>query len=115
MHGFYFDPHHGNCLRKVARIGPDVYRITGVYGDDERPLTHRPWTAVMRVVERRGEGRRLRVDFAGKPIKRDRFMTAVYRERRLRWVEDGHEWLQLYSHGSQFNCDTRGSCLPPLE
>lgn len=101
MHGLYFDPLHGNCLRKVERISGDLYRIVGVYGDDEQPHTHQVWTATMRVQERTGDEIRLRVDFAGKPIKKNRFMTAVYSKRRIRWVEDGNEWKQLYSHGSQ--------------
>ena len=101
MHGLYFDPLHGHCLRKVERTSHDTYRIVGVYGDDEQPLTHKVWTATMRVIERNGKEIRLRVDFAGKPMKKNRFMTAVYSDRRIRWVEDGNEWKQLYSHASQ--------------
>ena len=102
MHGLYYDPLHGHCLRKVERTSPDTYRIVGVYGDDEQPRTHQLWTATMRVTERRGDDEiRLRVDFAGKPIKKNRFMTAVYSKRRIRWLEDGNEWKQLYSHPAQ--------------
>ena len=105
MHGLYYDPLHGHCLRKIERMSPDEYRIVGVYGDDEKPHTHNMWTATMRVIERTGEGKRevirLRVDFAGKPIKKNRFMTAVYRDRRIKWVEDGNEWRQLFVHPRQ--------------
>ena len=48
-----------------------------------------------------GTATTLRVDFAGKPGKKPRFMTAVYADRRLRWVEDGNVWHRLYVHPRQ--------------
>ena len=68
IHGWYYDPLHGHCLRRVDRVGPDLYRIVGVYGDDE-PNTHAPLTAWMRATETSPDGSvRLDVDFSGKPI-----------------------------------------------
>lgn len=99
MQGWYYDPLHGHCLRRVRRVSPDVYEITGVYGNDE-PHTHRSWTASMTVLEH-GKSTRLQVDFAGKPIKKNRFMTAVYKDRKIHWKEDGNVWHQLYVHPRQ--------------
>jgi len=91
IHGLYYDRLHGHCLRRVERVSPTTYRVVGVYGDDEAPLTHRAWTATIRTTD----GHRLAVDFAGKPIKTNRFMTAVYRDRQIHW-SDGNVWRQLY-------------------
>jgi hypothetical protein len=101
MHGFYYDPLHGHCLRTVTRTSQNTYRIVGVYGDDEYPLTHGVWTATIRVEAIRGEEMDLRIDFSGKPIKTNRFMTAVYRQRCIHW-DDGNVWRQLFVHGRQF-------------
>ena len=114
MNGFYHDPLHGHCLRRIDRTSYDTYRIVGVYGDDESPHTNALWTATMRVIEVDGDEIRLRVDFAGKLGKADRFMTASYKDRRLRWIEDGNEWHQLFVHAQQLSTkgrlNARGTC-----
>ena len=28
MHGLYYDPKHGGCLRRIWRAGPDRYSVT---------------------------------------------------------------------------------------
>lgn len=101
MQGLYHDPLHGHCLRRIVRTSPMTYRIVGVYGSDE-PHTHRVWSASMRVIDQSADaGIRLAVDFSGKPTKTNRLMTAVYKNRTLRWVEDGNVWHQLFVHSSQ--------------
>ena len=103
MQGLYYDPLHGRCLRSVRRVSSRAYEVVGVYGSDEDPHTHRPWTAVMTALDGDDEeGTRLRVDFAGKPLKKNRFMTAVYRRREIHW-DDGNVWLQLYTHPRQLH------------
>lgn len=99
MQGFYFDPLHGGCLRRVRRVDTDFYRIDGVYGSDEIPR-HGYWYAFARFV---GPGR-LRVDFVGKPTKRPRFLHATYAaDGRIRW-EDGNVWVPLHVHPRQLAC-----------
>ena len=101
MEGLYYDPLHGHCLRAIRRTGLETYRIVGVYGDDECPYTHLPWTAEMRLLHRAEGGEVFRVDFRGKPLKANRYMTAVFRARSLHWIEDGNVWRQLYTHPVQ--------------
>ena len=55
----------------------------------------------MRLLHRAADGEVFRVDFRGKPLKANRYMTAVFRARSLRWVEDGNVWRQLYTHPVQ--------------
>ena len=98
MHGYYYDPLHGNCLRRIRRIDMYTYTIDGVYGNDE-PNTHGAWTAIVRVTEfHEGGALNMSVDFKGKPIKKNRFMTATYdpKSRVVHWHEDGNMWRQLY-------------------
>lgn len=102
MQGWYHDPLHGHCLRRVRRISPDVYEVIGVYGNDEAPSTHRAWTARMTVLQRSGDTIRLTVDFAGKPTKKNRCMTALYKNRCIHWIEDGNVWHQLFVHPRQW-------------
>ena len=35
IEGFYFDPWHGGCLRRIAKVNENHYKIYGVYGNDE--------------------------------------------------------------------------------
>lgn len=99
IQGWYYDPKHGGCLRVVRRASADTYVIHGVYGDDE-PGTHGYWSAVARATGRDGERTHLEVDFAGKPIKPDRFLCATHRGRKIRW-EDGNTWHKLFVHPRQ--------------
>jgi hypothetical protein len=100
MHGWYYDPLHGGCLRRIRRTGRrGVYRIVGVYGDDEAPHTGRAWTAT---VYRAGDDDHLRVDFSGKPTKAERVMSARLTPRAIHW-SDGNIWTRLYAHSSQMH------------
>lgn len=100
MEGLYFDPKHGNCLRRIEPLGRDEYRIRGVYGVDEEHVGD-PWTAVAR---RSTDG--LAVDFAGKVTRSRRFLhawpcpNAYSRLNDLCW-EDGNRWTRLRSHEFQ--------------
>lgn len=98
VEGFYYDPKHGNCLRRILRSGLNTYTIQGVYGDDEKGATGTPWTAIM-TETRPGI---FSIDFSGKPTKRTRVMTARLVERRLRW-SDGNEWRSLYYNARQLH------------
>lgn len=93
-----YDPKHGGCLRIVRRTGARTYVLHGVYGDDE-PGTHGYWYAT--ACANAHDPTRLLVDFAGKPIKPDRFLVALHRGRTLQW-EDGNVWRKLYAHRRQW-------------
>lgn len=102
MEGFYFDPKHGGCLRRVRRIDESTFRIDGVYGDDE-PHTFGHWHAVARVRDRRGGVTSLRVDFGGKPfVDHARFYDAWHdaAQRVIRW-QDGNVWTRMFVHRAQ--------------
>ena len=100
MQGWYFDPNHGGCLRRVEKIAHG-FRIHGVYGDDEMPLTHRPWSAV--ATKHPTKQHTYLVDFAGKHLlAHKRVYEARWdgKRRRLSW-EDGNTWFHMFAHHSQ--------------
>ena len=97
LQGWYYDPLHGGCLRRVRRTSRDRYRITGVYGDDE-PHTGGSWYALVTAAPADGVAEEridLRVDFVGKPSKSNRLMTARWSRRRIYW-DDGNVWQMLH-------------------
>ena len=96
MEGFYYDPKHGGCLRRIVRLDQGGYGILGVYGSDE-PWPGEPWHAIM--WEEGGRGR-WHVHFVGK-VKRRKHYRAVSRGRALDW-DDGNTWVRLFAHPSQF-------------
>lgn len=102
MEGFYFDPLHGNCLRRIRTVLPcETYRVDGVYGNDE-PNEGEHWFAFIRVVSRTDSKWKLEVDFAGKPIKKKKLLKATFlpRKRCIRW-EDRNVWKKLYVNARQ--------------
>ena len=102
MEGFYSDPKHGHCMRRIRKVNHLWYHVDGVYGDDEvRVGDH--WHARMQVVKRTREVWLLRVDFGGKPIlTHERFYDAEYDPKRrvIRW-QDGNVWRKMFVHPSQ--------------
>lgn len=93
LSGFYYDPKHGHCLRKIAFSKRKGWQILGAYGDDEPP--HRPgeaWVASVKV-----SGLHLEVDFHTKSVDHARVYAALYcpTERIIRW-QDGNTWVRLY-------------------
>ena len=95
--GWYYDPLHGGCLREIRRNhGTHTFTILGVYGDDEAPRTHQPWTARVFATDVDRDVWQLRVDFGGKPGKQPRYLSAIFRDRKIEW-EDGNTWIQLYT------------------
>lgn len=103
IEGYYYDPKHGNCLRLVKRSSSGTYEISGVYGNDEPPFTHGPWTATMMIISAPVRGpTTLQVHFGGKRKTHNKTMTVEYRNRKLLWKEDGNVWHKLYHHRSQF-------------
>ena len=114
-----YDPLHGGCLRVIRRTSPTAYCIHGVYGDDEPPHARGAyWSATLEVRERGAREWRLLVDFAGKPGKVPRQMTAAYvpAERCIRW-SDGNVWRVLYVARAQLSALRGGGRRPrpPLE
>lgn len=104
MDGLYFDPKHGNCLRRIETLTDGGYRIRGVYGSDE-PYTGVPWSALM---TKEADGRFL-VDFAGKTERHGRFLHAWACPSKqdphrtdVCW-EDGNRWLRLHEHRMQYS------------
>ena len=101
IQGWYYDPLHGHRLRRIHRLPtPRHYRIVGVYGDDEGPRKNHAWAAHARRDD--DDPTLLHVDFAGKPPKTNRFMTARVDDvqRTITW-DDGNTWRMLFVHPSQ--------------
>ena len=114
--GFYFDPWHGGCLRRIVKIGKDTYKILGVYGNDEttkvaqnleydpEPVsaTHKYWFATLQVHKKKDNLQYLTIDFTGKQGKKRFQYTAVYdaKKRVIDW-DDTNTWKQLYYHNKQ--------------
>ena len=92
--GYYYDPKHGGCLRRIRNTGPDEYIIDGVYGRDEQPRTGRYWHATVRA-----QGTHLDVHFDGK-CKLRKHYTARLRNRSILW-DDANVWIRLYVHPKQ--------------
>jgi hypothetical protein len=108
MIGYYYDPLHGNCLRRITHVGKHVYKIDGVYGDDENTTTAQTgdhWFAHIVATPKDDDTLSLRVDFCGKPIKSNRFMMAEWKDRRIYW-DDGNVWIQLYTTPRQLDHGT---------
>ncbi len=116
MEGFYFDPWHGGCLRRVAKVTKNKYKIYGVYGNDEivripknveyhaesSDMTHKYWYAMLHVCEKNNNLLHLKINFSGKPGKKRINYDAVYDEekRLIKW-DDTNIWKQLYYHPKQ--------------
>jgi len=98
--GFYSDPKHGHCLRRIRNVSTKI-RIDGVYGDDE-PDTNGYWYAYIKIVGSSSNYYNLEVDFTGKPIKKKKILTAKWypSERCIQW-EDGNTWKKLYHNFKQ--------------
>ena len=102
MEGFYSDPLHGHCLRRIRVMVPfQSYRIDGVYGHDE-PNDGGYWHAHVRVLSRTETRWSLQVDFSGKPTKKKKVLKASFfpQSRRIQW-EDRNVWKQMYTHPTQ--------------
>lgn len=99
MQGWYYDPLHGDCLRRIRRTSHNRYRINGVYGDDE-PNTGGEWHAFVTATPDGAEDLLLKVDFVGKPTKSNRVMDARWSGRQIRW-SDGNVWRMLHVSPAQ--------------
>jgi len=100
MEGYYYDPKHGACLRRIRRVDQSRLVIDGVYGDDEPVSAGHPWTAHVHVLSSTNGETDVIVDFAGKQ-KRRKLYRAVYANRYLHW-DDGNVWVQMFTHSGQF-------------
>jgi hypothetical protein len=116
IEGFYFDPWHGGCLRRIVKLRKDRYLIHGVYGNDDNvrvskrleyhregaSTTNKYWHATLEVIARDGHLSHLHVYFGGKPTKKRLHYRAVYdgKKRVIQW-DDSNEWKQMYHHHKQ--------------
>ena len=116
IEGFYFDPWHGGCLRRISKIGKNQYKIHGVYGNDDNlslprnveyhpepsTSTNKYWFATIQVDATVANLQYLNVDFGGKPGKKRMHYRAVYdsKKRVIRW-DDSNKWKQMYFHKKQ--------------
>lgn len=113
--GFYFDPLHGGCLRRIVHVRGNTYKIYGVYGNerntqvllrdyDPEPsyMTGRPWDATLHVLYKHGRSYHLRVDFTGKLGKKRALYSARYDavRRVIEW-DDENIWRQMYYNDTQ--------------
>ena len=91
MEGYYYDPKHGGCLRKINKTS-DGYKIIGAYGDDE-PDTGKKWTASVRKTK---QTHVFCVDFSGKPhvTHGSYIMRWTPKKRTINW-EDGNVWVGM--------------------
>ena len=99
--GYYVDPKHGTCLRRIRCVNGKI-KIDGVYGDDE-PTTNEYWYALINIKSICDKYYLLDVDFGGKPTKKKRILTAKFfpGKRCIKW-EDGNTWKKLYYNNKQF-------------
>ena len=116
LEGFYFDPWHGGCLRRISKIGGNYYKIHGVYGNDElislpqnveyhsesSETTNKYWYATLHVHNVCKNFYYLKVNFEGKPGKKRLHYNAVYdkNKRHIKW-DDTNTWKQIYYHKKQ--------------
>ena len=116
IEGFYFDPWHGGCMRRISKIKDNIYKIYGVYGNDENlqvpkdeeynkeasNMTHKYWYATLRVTEQKNDKYFLKVYFGGKKGKKRLNYEAVYSEKKrtIKW-DDTNVWKQMYYHKKQ--------------
>ena len=100
LEGYYFDPLHGGCMRRIHPISDTEFLIEGVYGIDE-PETGGLWFAEGKLLSHTSDADwDIHVDFRrGKPHKKyDTVMIAkfVRGDRCIVW-EDGNEWKKMVS------------------
>jgi len=100
LEGYYFDPLHGGCMRRIVPISNTSFLIEGVYGTDE-PDTGKNWFAEGNILSYPSEAEwEIHVDFRrGKPHKMyDTLMIAKFMrsDRKIVW-EDGNEWKKMVS------------------
>jgi hypothetical protein len=91
--GFYYDPKHGGCLRRIKKTEDGSYMIVGVYGNDEKS-TGKVWTAAVTYLDQE----KYKVDFSGKPFKLGPRKEQIFQVRGggdLFW-DDGNVWKKLY-------------------
>ena len=119
IEGFYFDPWHGGCLRRIVKVGENSYKVHGVYGNDDvvdipknveynaesSSKTHMYWHASINVVQKKKNSLHLKVYFGGKLDKARLTYDAVYdmNKRLIKW-DDSNEWKKMYYHKKQFVC-----------
>lgn len=113
--GFYFDPWHGGCLRRIVHLRGYTYRIYGVYGNERKTqvllrdydpepsfMTDRPWDATLHVLKKQGHFYHLSVNFTGKRGKKRVLYSARYdAERRVIEWDDTNMWRQMYYNDTQ--------------
>lgn len=92
LEGYYFDPKHGGCLRKIVKIDNCTFKITGAYGDDE-PQTGEKWNAIAKKIKKD----LYLVNFGGKKhvIHGDYKAKWNKSKRVLEW-EDGNYWKLMF-------------------
>lgn len=116
IEGFYFDPWHGGCLRRIAKTSENRFKIYGVYGNDDvvklpknveyhkegSEMTNKYWYATCHVHESHGSKHHLKVYFGGKRSKKRLHYDAIYDEkkRQINW-DDTNVWKQMYYHPKQ--------------
>lgn len=116
IEGFYFDPWHGGCLRRISKVKENNYKIHGVYGNDEKlkipknveyhsegsETTNKYWYATLKICSVNQNLKTLKVYFGGKLGKKRLEYDAVYDEnkRHIKW-DDGNVWKQVYYHRRQ--------------
>jgi hypothetical protein len=91
--GYYYDPNHGSCLRKIKRSNTEgSFLITGAYGSDE-PETGKKWTATAKKIGKNTYN----VSFSGKKHSKKDYYNAIWNEknRSISW-DDGNTWKLLY-------------------
>ena len=114
--GFYYDPWHGGCLRRILKVSENTYKILGVYGNDDSTrvskkleydpepasMTNKFWHAKLVIVEKNDNSYQLCVDFSEKEGKKRFRYKAIYimKERVIKW-DDTNVWKQMYHHPKQ--------------
>ena len=99
--GYFYDPKHGGCLRRVRVRGSRV-TVRGVYGADEA-APGAPWTTTGVVERRLPDGTwEVRFDFRAKADRaRDAYVARWRPARRALEWDDGNCWRQMHFHATQ--------------
>ena len=116
IEGFYFDPWHGGCLRRIVKVKENFYKIFGVYGNDDiikvpknveyhpesSEKTNQYWYATVEVCKVDKNLYYLKVNFEGKPGKKRLHYDAVYDviQRHIKW-DDSNTWKKMYYNKKQ--------------
>jgi len=88
----FFDPHHGNCIRRIYQIEKNLFAIVGPYGNDEQSCYN--FLAFGHFVDDKKYNFRVEFKYK-KDLKHKNILMCDWKKRSIKW-EDGNEWKQMF-------------------